>query len=156
MSPRVVFIDTSVLCNLLPVPGRDQDRTSVLEQYRAFQDAHTTMVLPITSVIETGNFIAQLADGRERRVVAEKFASILGAVARSDAPWQLHEVDWGTTFLNDLVSGAESGQALVEHATAGIGGGDLCILTERLHYQRRSAIDDVKIWTRDRSLAAYS
>lgn len=25
----VVFIDTSVLCNLLPVPGRDQDQKQV-------------------------------------------------------------------------------------------------------------------------------
>ena len=49
---RVEFVDTSVLCNLLDVPGKNQDRKNVL---RALEERRACdLILPVTAVIETG------------------------------------------------------------------------------------------------------
>jgi hypothetical protein len=80
----VSFVDTSILCNMLPVPGRDQQRDEVIEELREKLAEGETLILPVTAVIETGNFVAQLKDGR--------------------APWRLHEFERGATFLDGLLS----------------------------------------------------
>ena len=51
---EIYFIDTSVLCNLLRVPGRDQDWERIAEDFKELQDLEVQFILPITSVIETG------------------------------------------------------------------------------------------------------
>ncbi|WP_371780877.1 hypothetical protein [Streptosporangium subroseum] len=92
MGRRVEFVDTSVLCNLLDVPGKNQDRKNVLrtlEEKRACD-----LILPVTAVIETGNHIAQLSDGRLRRQYADKLSKLLELVIIGEAPWVLHTVEW--------------------------------------------------------------
>ncbi|NBE96139.1 hypothetical protein FE391_19875 [Nonomuraea sp. KC401] len=48
-------------------------------------------------MIETGNHIAQLSDGRLRRLYAGKLAELLESVIDGKAPWVLHTVEWGVT-----------------------------------------------------------
>jgi hypothetical protein len=157
MSQRITFIDTSVLVNIVPVPGRDQHRAQVLEEFRERYTATEQFILPITSVIETGNHIAQLATGDRRRSAAHRFSEILEQVIEGRLPFVLHDVAWGSDFLRRLVDGSTSEIPLVEHATQGVGTGDLCILTEREMYQRRlGATADVQIWTLDQGLHAHS
>src|SRR4051794_29126462 len=102
---RVEFVDTSVLCNLLDIPGKNQDRETVklqLQQKRATSD----LVLPVTTVIETGNHIAKLKDGQNRRDRAKQLYALLELVINGKAPWVLHTVEWGESFLRQLLSGA--------------------------------------------------
>ena len=71
--PNVVFVDTSVLCNLLPVPGFDQNAGEVREQMSArLKHDESLFILLITTVIETGNHIAQIKNGDARRRTAER------------------------------------------------------------------------------------
>lgn len=59
----VVFVDTSVLLNVLDVPGKNSDHVEVASTFKQrVQEGHT-FVIPATSVIEVGNHIAQLSDG---------------------------------------------------------------------------------------------
>jgi hypothetical protein len=156
MSRPVSFVDTSILCNLLPVPGRDQDRSAVLTEMKAKLHADETLILPVTAVIETGNFIAQLPRGDVRRSVAQLFSDMLELVLQGAAPWQLHRFMWDDQFLRTLLTGAGTAMTLVEHAVARVGSGDLCILAEREIYVARSGLAHVSIWTADGSLASYS
>jgi hypothetical protein len=152
----VLFVDTSILCNLLPIPGRDQDRQEVLAEMRMFQEAGHVLILPLTAVVEAGNFIAQVSDGRARRTTATRFSQMLELIIQGRAPWILHQFQWGGEFLRNLVEGADTGLNFIEHAVGALGGGDLCILTEKKIYVERSKIQQVSVWTKDNSLASYT
>ncbi|MER7130719.1 hypothetical protein [Streptosporangium saharense] len=155
MAPRVEFVDTSVLCNILDVPGKNQDRESVMRQLRE-EKRECDLILPVTTVIETGNHIAQLPDGRVRRDRADKLHRLLSLVIAGDAPWVLHTVEWGEGFLRSLLAGAGTGVPFSDHVMAKLGLGDLCILTERELYRTRVTNVEVGIWTLDTQLHSHS
>ncbi|MBT2441716.1 hypothetical protein J7E93_16665 [Streptomyces sp. ISL-36] len=157
MPRRVEFVDTSILCNLLEVPGKDQDRERVIDELRRKRDAKDCdLLLPVTAVIETGNHIAQLADGRLRRRYAEKFAGVLRMVVEGSAPWALNEVEWDAAHLSALIEGGRTGASLVEHAANKVGCGDLNILVERDRYLDRTSGVQATVWTLDQGLAAHT
>jgi hypothetical protein len=153
----VLFIDTSILCNLLDLPGMAQDRIEVAAEYRAHVEAGAQFVLPISTVIETGNHIEQIASGHERRIRAEQFDQILREIATDTAPWVLHAHEWDAAFLSTFCDGGPTSPPFVEVASTGtLGGGDVSILVERDRYRARVSTRDVRIWTKDTALAAYS
>ena len=104
----VVFVDTSILCNLVPVPGRDQDREHVQQELKLRLSRREEFILPITTVVETGNFIAQLDNGGLRRSTAQRLADILRLICAGRAPWILHDVPWNREFLEQLLDGADT------------------------------------------------
>lgn len=150
----VKFIDTSVLCNLVPVPAMDQHAAQIREEMKTHLDAGCQFVLPITTVIETGNHIAHLPSGQMRRDTAKTFVEILHFVQRGKAPWVLHDVSWNADFLGQLLAGADTGTTYLQHATSKVGAGDLCILTERSAYEQRTGIR-ATVWSIDSDLTAY-
>lgn len=156
MELTVRFIDTSVLCNLLDVPGRNQERDAVRSEFEALvAEGLTRFVVPVTTVVETGNHIAN-ADG-DRRGAAERLDRILQLAAEEQSPWQLHAVTWDAAFLERLRSGAGTGLTMVDHlGNATMGSGDLAILAERDAFRERTNFRDVRIWTLEATMAAYS
>ncbi|WP_127841561.1 hypothetical protein [Actinomyces wuliandei] len=157
----VWFIDTSVLVHLLQVPGLsrrgspDQDKAG--EDFKARHAAGDQFLLPITTVIETGNHICQLKDGQQRRKAAQLFHDVLDKVITRQSPWLLDEVQWDNNFLRSLLNGAATDQPWVEHACQqSLGGGDLSILVERDQYRARTGLRDVRVWTLDRQLKAFA
>src|SRR5690625_5777164 len=69
----ICIIDTSVFCNILDVPNRNQRRAQSLKELRDHFDSGNTLLLPLATIYETGNHIAQQGDGRTRRRVSELF-----------------------------------------------------------------------------------
>lgn len=84
----IVILDTSVFLNVLDVPGRNQDRAGVIRRLRAFHGARAQLLLPLAAVIETGNHIARLPDGRQRRRYAASFAAEVRKAVDGEAPWR--------------------------------------------------------------------
>lgn len=155
----VVFIDTSVLCNFLRIPGKAQQQDTVSEDHQRRSEAGDTFVLPMATVIETGNHIEQLPEslGSERRRCAENLTKILRLVAQGTEPWVLVETEWNSDLLKQFCDGGEgeSTPAFVDVATEGaLGGGDLTILIERDRYAKRVTTHEVVIWTYDQQLKA--
>jgi hypothetical protein len=150
----ISFIDTSILCNLVPVPGFDQDREQVVREMGARLNDGESFVLPITAVVETGNHIAQLNSGDARRKAASSLDALLRLICAGKAPWVLHDVSWDRSFLQRLLDGAGTSATYIDHAQAGVGAGDLCILNERQAFSERSRIP-ASIWTLDAHLAAW-
>lgn len=152
---RVLFIDTSVLCNIIDVPGRNQHRDKVRAEFRDLIDEGVNFVIPVTAVIETGNHIAN-ASG-DRRAAANRLAELLEEATLNNAPWQLHAVTWDATFIGSLLAGNGTGQPLVDLlGNAQMGTGDVAILCERDMFRARTDFDEVGIWTLESTLGAYS
>jgi hypothetical protein len=155
----VVFIDTSVLCNFLRIPGKAQHEEVVREDYERRRNHGNMFVLPMASIIETGNHIEQLSDGNERRRCADDLTKILRLVATDTSPWVLVETAWNSDLLKQFCDGCEDGStpAFLDVATQGaLGGGDLTILIERDRYAKSVQASTVEIWTYDQQLAAHA
>lgn len=156
----VVFIDTSILCTLLNVPGKAQGRDEVMAEYSLRRDVGDTFILPFTAVIETANHIEQLGDGLgdARRRCAEALEAMLRLIASNQEPWVLHELAWDSELLRRFCDGHTETPAFVDVATRGdLGGGDLAILIERARYcERTNSAAPVEIWTKDGRLASYA
>jgi hypothetical protein len=92
---KVLLIDTSLLCVWLKVPGKETagnnkwDFELVNEKILTEIEKGTTLVLPLATVIETGNHIAQAknTNSDSKRITSEKFAKIIIYAADETSPW---------------------------------------------------------------------
>lgn len=87
--PPVVIVDTSVYLNILNVPGFNQDRDAVEGRFRQLADDGANLLLPMGAIFETGNHIADVHDGRQRRRYATVFADQVRKALNGEAPWTL-------------------------------------------------------------------
>lgn len=93
MSKKVLIFDTSVLCVWLEVPNMETIGSGKAAANKAQIDAvikeeiaaKTTFVLPIASIIETGNHIAQ--SNGDNYGLACKFSDLLHKTADEVSPW---------------------------------------------------------------------
>lgn len=69
----VCLIDTSIFLNLLDVPYCNEARAAVAEDFATFVEAGCSFLLPMATILETGNHIAQNGDGNLRRKTAQRF-----------------------------------------------------------------------------------
>lgn len=152
---EVVFLDSSVLFNILEVPHKCGERDGVVAEFTQLVGNGATFVFPMTAVVETGNVIAQLA-GHDRRVCMERFVGLLRQALGLTAPWAVSGVPWDRNFLSALIDGGGSRLPLIEYATMGIGSGDASLLLEIERYRARvPSATPVRLWTLDKALSAH-
>ncbi|NQX46916.1 hypothetical protein HQN87_16380 [Paenibacillus tritici] len=147
----VNIIDTSILCNILDLPFMSQNRSAVIDELAALQqDKQQILILPLASIIETGNHIAHIADGNIRRNRAEKMAELIKKTVNDEAPWTYY----GKEFeREDLL---EISKSVVDHAVMKVGVGDLSIIQVYKKYKENvPAIGSIRIWSLDHHLQAY-
>jgi len=146
---EIVIIDTSIFLNILDIPGRNQDRESILDETeRLFSKETTSILLPLATILESGNHIAHVSDGRMRRQSAHRFAEQVEAAVNGRAPWR----------PTRAITSVELSRLMTRFPDAAmreIGLGDLSIVHEwetacELHPRYR-----VRIWSLDRHLAGY-
>ncbi|MFI7297873.1 hypothetical protein [Streptomyces sp. NPDC050121] len=154
--PVVDFLDTSVFVEILDVPYMNDHRSDVLTEMDVRLRGGVSFVLPTATVIETGNHVFQIKEGRARRRCADVFMKTLRRTARGEAPWRLHERTWDGAFLASLCDGGSTGMDLGEHAATGLlGTGDLSIVAERDLYASRVQAR-VRIWTLEQTMGAWA
>lgn len=146
----LVLVDTSVLLNVLDVPGRNQHRDAILEQFKDLILSGDSLFLPMAAVVETGNHIAQIkTSGQVRRDVAERFVATVRAALRDEAPWKPMSFPGDAQLLTWL-------DAFPEHAMRQIGMGDLSIIKAWEQLCGRFPMSEVRIWTVDGDLDGYA
>lgn len=110
---KALILDTSLLCAYLQVPGKEtcgpaDDRwgpervTAKIEQAR---QQGATLVLPLATVVETGNHIAQAP--RERYERAQALVQIITEAADARSPWaalDAQAAQWGGASLKESVA----------------------------------------------------
>ena len=145
-----------MLANILRIPGRSQDADTVHAEFDRLAGLGARFILPVTCLIETGNFVAQSAEG-DRHKLAEAFARMVRLALQDSPPWTIRDVKWDQSFLSEFLAGNATGAQLVEHfAAKTLGAGDLAILVERDRFREETAYTDVRIWSLDKRLTAHS
>ncbi|WP_348303886.1 hypothetical protein [Methanothrix sp.] len=69
----ICLIDTTVFMEILNVPGKASDHKEAIRVLRSKIDNRETLFLPMATILESGNHIAQIRNGKERRSSAENF-----------------------------------------------------------------------------------
>lgn len=67
----ICLIDTSIFLNLLNVPNCNELNQEVIEDFETFVETGCTFLLPMVTIVETGNHIAQNGNGDIRRSAAK-------------------------------------------------------------------------------------
>lgn len=154
MAKKVLILDTSVLCCLLDVSGKEtcgpvEDRWTKARIEKLLNDEkHATIVLPLASIIETGNHIAQ---SKARRFeTATEFCNKLKSVADAEIPWAAFSEQADLWSAESLHTIADEWPAL---ANTGLSMGDATIKTVAEYYGKTGMI--VEIITGDAGLKAY-
>lgn len=146
---KVHFVDTSVLLNLLDVPNRNADAVQVKDELRLLVQRKETIILPVASIIETGNHIAHVDDGRIRRGLAQKFGEFLRDTADGKAPWRLSSLAWGGETLHWFADN------FTDYASGEVGIGDLSIIHEFNTYLLKTPGVSARIWSTDGHMQGY-
>ena len=90
---KVLIIDTSILCVYLKVPfmeecGPDNDKWDYERVEKKINDEisqNSLLVLPLATLIETGNHIAHVSG--DRYTLAKDLSEIIVKVANAEEPW---------------------------------------------------------------------
>lgn len=153
---KVLIIDTSILCVWLQVtdmdrcgPNNDQwTYKRICDKITEEQKDGTTFILPMATIIETGNHIAH-ANG-DRHTMASKLADKIIDATNAASPWAAFTEQkelWNSEGLRALASHWEktaiSGQSL----------GDASIVDVANYYAKLGF--EVEILTGDQDLKAY-
>lgn len=156
---KVLIIDTSILCVYLGVPGKETcgsdndkwDQKRVKTRFKEEEKHSAKFILPLATIIETGNHIAQ-ANSR-RYEIAQAFADILVKVADGVIPWGIFE-----TQVGELWNSAQLKQLATEWPTLAsrkFSIGDATIKTVAEYYAKTSSTFQIEIFTGDGGLKAY-
>ena len=153
---RVVFLDSSVLLNLLAVPRKSSQRKEALQRFAELRkpDADVLLVIPIAAVVEVGNHLAQL-HREERSTPCAAFGDLLRAAVAGRVPFLLSGAGWDGDFLTQLIEGPTPDRRMDVLCQRGVGAGDASILLEVEHYLERIDVGSstpCEIWTYDDGL----
>lgn len=154
---KVLIIDTSILCVYLGVPGKETcgddndkwDKKRVEIRFQKEEKQGTDFILPLATIIETGNHIAQA--NSKRYEIAQTFADILMKVADGVIPWAVF-----TTQIDELWSLEKLKELALEWpilASQQISIGDATIKSVAEYYAKTGC--EVEILTGDGGLKAY-
>lgn len=147
---NVRFIDTSIMCNLLEVPKMCDDKEEVKQEWKEVLERKETLIMPLATIIETGNHIAHIPDGNSRRAVSLRFKEFLEKTAESKAPWTLYGNALDSKEIKYIA------ENLDQFTLRGTGIGDMTIIYAYEKYLKEGpAIGTIMIWSKDGHLSTY-
>jgi hypothetical protein len=144
----ICIVDTSILDELLNIPGWASHHDGVLTAYARRQQGREAFLLPIAVLIEAGNHIAQVPDGARRRKAAELFQQF----ARSALDGQTPFTPTPLPLMPDLAIWLDD---FPERAMQGIGLADRSLIALWDHHREVYPSRRVYIWSLDRHLAGF-
>ncbi len=149
----VALIDTSVFCELLGIPGKSRDSAAFRAALKVKVAAQEILLLPMTTIIETGNFIGQCSpDGGKRRYYATVFVEWVLRAIDGEAPFTATPFPFTADLRAWLVEFPDWTMRTDERGK-GSGFGDLTIKKE---WDRQCDLNPsrrVYIWSQDQQLA---
>ncbi|MBO3458770.1 hypothetical protein G7B40_016455 [Aetokthonos hydrillicola Thurmond2011] len=152
----ICLIDTSIFLEILNVPNYNQHRASVLEDFQIYAQSGCTFLLPMATILETGNHIAQNGNGSVRRKTALRFVKEVKEAFAGVAPWR------PTTFPNtvEILEWIDkfpdlAGRNKATHKLEGTSFGDLSIIQEFHKSCNLFQMSEVFIWSLDTDLQNY-
>lgn len=153
----LVLLDTSVYLNVLDVPNYNQDRNDILDEFEIRFKDNNLFFLPMATIWETGNHIADLASGAIRYQYGKKLVEDVTKAIRGDVPYRPTHFPTREEFLVWLsefpvhVQRNKSDKKIRE----GVSLSDLSIIKEWEATRDRHNMSRVLIWSLDSDLAGY-
>lgn len=151
----VAIIDTTVFCELLGIPGKSNNADAFRSELTAKVTAGEILLLPMTTIVETGNHIGQCSpDGAKRRYYAQKFVESVQKAVDGEAPFSptpFFEPDDLRRWLAEFPEWTK----VTDARGKGSGLGDLTIQKEWERQCELNPARRVYIWSGDARLTAY-
>lgn len=154
----ICIIDTSIFTNLLNVPNRNQQKVATKNDFKEYVELDCQFILPMATIIETGNHIAQNGDGQTRRKTAKRFVESVQGALNNTAPWQLSEFPRSTEILCwlDNFPACAMRNKSTKNIREGTSFGDLSIIQEFEKAKKRFPMSHIFIWSLDADLEQYN
>lgn len=151
ISMNVRIIDTSVLVNILNIPNMNENHDKAIDEFnKLIERDQDTLILPLATIIETGNHISHIPNGNIRREKAILFSKYLEKTAKDEAPWEYYCKELNK---NDLLTIAYEFPNCAIRET---GIGDMSIIRAYEKYKDEiPAIGSIMIWSFDAHLQGY-
>lgn len=150
----VAIIDTSVFCELLAVPGKTSDVVGFRGEFQQKIEAGEVLLLPMTTILETGNHIGQCSSkGDIRRHYAKLFVDAVLKALDGDAPFSPTRF-FDPREVRGWLSEFPDWVCRTDRYGRGSGLGDLTIKKE---WERQCALNRARrvyIWSQDNQLSA--
>lgn len=153
----IVLLDTSVYLNVLNIPGYNQNRREVLQDFDARVRQDDYFLLPMATIWETGNHIAKLANGTFRFRYGKILADDVVKAINGDVPYRPTHFPSREEFcawLSDFPNYVQRNKS-PEKPNEGTSLSDLSIIKEWGITRARHNMSRVLIWALDSDLAGY-
>ena len=144
----ICLIDTSVFVEILDVPRRAANHHQVILQLQEKIENGDSLFLPMATILETGNHVAQNGDGGQRRACALKFVSQVDKALKGDSPFKpisFPEKEHLKQWLCEFPDSAMRRNSL----------GDLSIIHDFHRFCRQNPRRDIYIWSQDSHLSSF-
>lgn len=144
----ICILDTSIFLEILNVPQKASNHQSIMAELKKKLSTGEFLFLPMSTIIETGNHIAQSANGERRRKTAQRFVRFIQDALEGKAPF---------TPI-DFLSSERMKQWMADFpdsAMLGISLGDLSIIKDWEKQCERNKGRRVYIWSFDKHLSGY-
>ncbi|ELP56206.1 hypothetical protein O53_808 [Microcystis aeruginosa TAIHU98] len=144
----ICLIDTSIFLEILNVPHKASQSELILQKLEEKIKARESLFLPMATILETGNHIAQNRDGNQRRICAEKFVNQVTQALEGKSSFT------PISFLRkeDLQGWLKE---FPDQAMGGRGLGDLSIIHDWQKICDQNPSRRVYIWSLDKHLKGY-
>lgn len=84
----ICLIDTSIFVEVLNVPVKATQHSETIQALREKIETNESLFLPMATILETGNHIAQNGDGNQRRQCAAYFVRQVQKALAGQSPFQ--------------------------------------------------------------------
>lgn len=152
----IVLLDTTVYLNILDIPGLNQCRDAVFNEFEQKVANSDYFLLPLATILETGNHISRLNDGRRRMQFARKMVDDVRLAMTGEAPYRPTQfpsredfLDWLHNFPDKAMRSKHGRRERPE----GMSLSDLSIYMEWKRTCALNSMSRVLIWSLDSDLS---
>ncbi|MBR4984891.1 MAG: hypothetical protein IKY83_04045 [Proteobacteria bacterium] len=144
----ICILDTSIFLEILNVPDKATQHQKIVSDLKTKLEQNESFLLPMATIIETGNHIAQNGDGTIRRSIAQKFVEQVKKALEGESPFKVIQFPQ----REDMALWLEQ---FPDSAMRGSGLGDLSIVQDWEKMCRKNPHHHVYIWSLDNHLSSY-
>ena len=144
----IVIVHSSILLNVLDIPRFNQNRKAVFARFEKLLDAGDDLLLPMATLFETADHIADVQTGGKRRRCALRFRDLVLAAQDDEPPWSLMEFPEVSRIAAWLAE-------FPDNATRELGLSNVSILDAWQEACDRHSNQRVYVWSLRRDLQAY-
>lgn len=155
---RIIVLDTSLLTEILKVPGRHSEEfaRAALQRYKEENQKRSKFYVTVPVLFELADHIAHVDNAHARRDASNKLANIVRSSLDGNRPWSIpieamDQEQTGKSLLLHLLKRFEG-----EFSPLGIGMSDASVID--LSHQIKQCCGKlmaVHIWTRDQAIKSH-